>query len=134
MGAPKMTDMDMFKILYDYGSMGLFCAYLLWNKRSQDLRNRELTDRYNADLKEQREDGSKKEQEIRNRFLDVIGKYDIRIAELDNERADGRSKLSEGLSEIRTHIKENGKQIAENGISIVRLQEQIKTVFRAQHG
>lgn len=126
------AELDMFKILYDYGSMGLFCAYLLFNKRSQDIRNRELTDRYNSDLKEQRETGANKESEIRNRFLDVIGKYDIRISELDNERSDSRSKLNESLHEIRTQITENGKQITSNGISIVRLQEQLKSVFRGQ--
>ena len=126
------AELDMFKILYDYGSMGLFCAYLLFNKRSQDIRNRELTERYNSDLKEQRETGANKESEIRNRFLDVIGKYDIRISELDNERSDSRSKLNESLHEIRTQITENGKQITSNGISIVRLQEQLKSVFRGQ--
>ena len=126
------AELDMFKILYDYGSMGLFCAYLLFNKRSQDIRNREVTDRYNSDLKEQRETGANKESEIRNRFLDVIGKYDIRISELDNERSDSRSKLNESLHEIRTQITENGKQITSNGISIVRLQEQLKSVFRGQ--
>ena len=126
------AELDMFKILYDYGAMGRFCAYLLFNKRSQDIRNRELTDRYNSDLKEQRETGANKESEIRNRFLDVIGKYDIRISELDNERSDSRSKLNESLHEIRTQITENGKQITSNGISIVRLQEQLKSVFRGQ--
>ena len=126
------AELDMFKILYDYGAMGLFCAYLLFNKRSQDIRNRELTDRYNSDLKEQRETGANKESEIRNRYLDGIGKYDIRISELDNERSDSRSKLNESLHEIRTQITENGKQITSNGISIVRLQEQLKSVFRGQ--
>jgi len=70
----------------------------------------DLTDNFQQQLREQMEDCNRREQATRDRFMDVVRKYDeerlqwvTRLDAIEKEVQDTETLIKEGLAEMRKH-------------------------------
>ena len=90
--------------LLDLGVTGLFITYLLWSNKTQTKRLDDYVSRLLetlATVEQEREAGFDK---VRDRYDDVIAKYDI---ERDKLLLDISSKLDEGLKTMHAKYDED---------------------------
>jgi uncharacterized phage infection (PIP) family protein YhgE len=94
----------------DFGALGLASGAIFWLylKMSQRLDN--LTDNFQKQLKEQMEDCNRRESEVRDRFMEVVNKYDTerlqwvtRLDSIEKEVKDTEALIKDGLGEMRSH-------------------------------
>jgi len=94
----------------DFGALGLASGAIFWLylKMSQRLDN--LTDNFQKQLKEQMEDCNRRESEVRDRFMEVVNKYDTerlqwvtRLDAIEKEVKDTEALIKDGLGEMRSH-------------------------------
>lgn len=94
----------------DFGALGLASGAIFWLylKMSQRLDN--LTDNFQKQLKEQMEDCNRRESEVRDRFMEVVNKYDTerlqwvtRLDGIEKEVKDTEALIKDGLGEMRSH-------------------------------
>lgn len=110
----------LFGALIDYGVAGLFLLYMIWTK-SQDQKRADIQQsRYEDKLENLRKDSNEAQEKIRERYTNVIDKYDIQISSYSSERSELRNSLDTSLDEIR-------KSVSANGVAIAKLQTQVES-------
>ena len=71
----------------DFGALGIASGAIFWIFLKTSRRLDELTDSFQTQLREQMEDCNRREAEVRDRFMEVVKKY-------DDERLQWVTKLS----------------------------------------
>ena len=97
-------------MLADFGALGLASGAIFWLYLKMAKRLDDLTDNFQLQLREQMEDCNRREQATRDRFMDVVRKYDeerlqwvTRLDSLEKEVQDTEVLIKEGLTEMRKH-------------------------------
>ena len=97
-------------MLADFGALGLASGAIFWLYLKMAKRMDDLTDNFQKQLKEQMEDCNRREAEVRDRFMDVVNKYDnerlqwvTRLDGIEKEMQDTESLIKEGLTDMRNH-------------------------------
>ncbi len=105
-----MDSSQILEMLADFGALGLASGAIFWLYLKMAKRMDDLTDNFQKQLKEQMEDCNRREAEVRDRFMDVVNKYDnerlqwvTRLDGIEKEMQDTESLIKEGLGEMRTH-------------------------------
>ena len=105
-----MDSSQILEMLADFGALGLASGAIFWLYLKMAKRMDDLTDNFQIQLKEQMEDCNRREAEVRDRFMDVVNKYDnerlqwvTRLDGIEKEMQDTESLIKEGLGEMRTH-------------------------------
>ena len=80
--------MEVFEMLLDHGSLGLFAAFLVWLYTSMQKRMDALVDRFQDQLDRKREDQKQEILEMRNRYDEVIANYNKEISQTRLDVAD----------------------------------------------
>jgi uncharacterized phage infection (PIP) family protein YhgE len=105
-----MDSSQVLQMVADFGALGLASGAIFWLylKMSQRLDN--LTDNFQKQLKEQMEDCNRRESEVRDRFMEVVNKYDTerlqwvtRLDSIEKEVKDTEALIKDGLGEMRSH-------------------------------
>jgi F0F1-type ATP synthase membrane subunit b/b' len=111
-----MTD-ALMQTLTDYGALGVFAAFLIWQFTGMQKRLDDLTERFQEQLAQINADYDERIEKMRIRYDSVIDKYDTerrtlaesltRSVEDNNVKLDqALDKLNEGLTEMRQHYQE----------------------------
>ena len=105
-----MDSSQILQMLADFGALGLASGAIFWLYLKMAKRMDDLTDNFQIQLKEQMEDCNRREAEVRDRFMDVVNKYDnerlqwvTRLDGIEKEMQDTESLIKEGLSDMRNH-------------------------------
>ncbi len=105
-----MDSSQVLQMVADFGALGLASGAIFWLylKMSQRLDN--LTDNFQKQLKEQMGDCNRRESEVRDRFMEVVNKYDTerlqwvtRLDSIEKEVKDTEALIKDGLGEMRSH-------------------------------
>lgn len=80
--------MEIFEMLLDHGSLGLFAAFLVWLYTSMQKRMDALVDRFQDQLDRIGETQKQEILEIRNRYDEVISNYNNEISKTRLDVAD----------------------------------------------
>ena len=62
----------MFNVLFEYGAMGIFAAFLVWQHLTMQKRSDSMIEKFQRQLDKIREDQKNELQEIRGRYEKVI--------------------------------------------------------------
>ena len=105
-----MDSNQVLQMLADFGALGLASGAIFWLYLKMAKRMDDLTDNFQVQLKEQMEDCNRREAEVRDRFMDVVNKYDnerlqwvTRLDGIEKEMQDTEALIKEGLSDMRNH-------------------------------
>ena len=105
-----MDSNQILQILADFGALGLASGAIFWLYLKMAKRMDDLTDSFQVQLREQMEDCNRREQATRDRFMDVVRKYDeerlqwvTRLDSIEKEVQDTETLIKEGLAEMRNH-------------------------------
>lgn len=105
-----MDSNQILQMLADFGALGLASGAIFWLYLKMTKRLDDLTDNFQAQLREQMEDCNRREAEVRDRFMEVVNKYDeerlqwvTRLDSIDKEVQDTEALIKEGLGEMRRH-------------------------------
>ena len=105
-----MDSNQILQMLADFGALGLASGAIFWLYLKMAKRLDDLTDSFQLQLREQMEDCNRREQATRDRFMDVVRKYDeerlqwvTRLDSIEKEVKDTEVLIKEGLSEMRKH-------------------------------
>ena len=105
-----MDSSQILQMLADFGALGLASGAIFWLYLKMAKRMDALTDNFQKQLKEQMEDCNRREAEVRDRFMDVVNKYDnerlqwvTRLDSIEKEMQDTESLIKEGLTDMRNH-------------------------------
>jgi hypothetical protein len=93
----------MFDLLLNHGSLGIFAAFLIWLYTNMQKRMDELVDRFQVQLGEIRKDQKKDIDMLRDRYDDVISKY-------DTDRARVRSQIKDRIEKIAMRLQSMDKR------------------------
>jgi len=104
------------EILLEYGSLGLFAAFLVWQHLSMQKRFDALVDKFQTQLEKLRGEQKDDIEEMRERYDKVIASY-------NDERTAIRVNLAEKISQVESQI---------NKIPFDAIQIQIESVSLAQ--
>ena len=126
----------------NWGLGGLFLWYLVFMSFRNEKKLAEKEKNYETRLDLLRTENVSSQETIRSRYEDVVKNYNDQIAAFAQgraeqiatyaeERAESRASINEALNDIRQQIQTCTQEIADNGKSIIRLQEQLKSVFRS---
>ena len=105
-----MDSNQILQMLADFGALGLASGAIFWLYLKMAKRLDDLTDNFQQQLREQMEDCNRREQATRDRFMDVVRKYDeerlqwvTRLDAIEKEVQDTDTLIKEGLAEMRKH-------------------------------
>ena len=105
-----MDSNQILQMLADFGALGLASGAIFWLYLKMAKRMDDLTDSFQVQLREQMEDCNRREQATRDRFMDVVRKYDeerlqwvTRLDSIEKEVQDTETLIKEGLAEMRSH-------------------------------
>jgi uncharacterized phage infection (PIP) family protein YhgE len=104
-----MDSSQILQAVADFGALGIASAAIFWIFIKTSKRLDDLTDSFQAQLREQAEECNKREGAVRDRYDEVVRKYDeerlawtTRLDGIEKELKDVEDLLKEGLGEIRT--------------------------------
>lgn len=105
-----MDSAQILQMLADFGALGLASGAIFWLYLKMTKRLDDLTDNFQKQLKEQMDDCNARESSVRDRFMQVVEKYDTerlqwvtRLDGIEKELKDVEGLLKEVFGEIRTH-------------------------------
>lgn len=105
-----MDSSEILQMLSDFGALGLASGAIFWLYLKMTKRLDDLTDNFQKQLREQMEDCNRREAEVRDRFMEVVKKYDderlqwvTRLDSINKEVQDTEALIKEGLGEMRKH-------------------------------
>ena len=112
------VNMDgVLNVLLEYGALGLFAAFLVWQHLSMQKRFDSLIEKFQVQIDKIRDDHRSDVDELRQRYDSVISNYN-----------DERSKLRQ---EIATKISENRHELSDLQKDIGRAEGKIDSMFVA---
>lgn len=109
---------DIFVELANYGSLGLFAIFLVWQYVEQKKQLKELMTGFQTKLDEMREQSDHREMKLRKRYDDVI-------ESISKERDELRMALLGKVSELERNMNELEKKIDSLSLLMTDLREKI---------
>lgn len=88
-----MEDGSLFNVLFEYGAMGIFAAFLVWQHLTMQKRSDSMIEKFQRQLDKIREEQKAELQEIR-------GRYEKVIQDLAREREQTRQMFFDKISEV----------------------------------
>ena len=108
-GVFAMDSTQIFQMLADFGALGVASGAIFWLYIKMSQRMDKLTDSFQVQLREQAEECNKREGAVRDRYDEVVRKYDeerlawtTRLDGIEKELKDVEGLLKEVFGEIRT--------------------------------
>ena len=95
---------SIISVMIDYGTLGITCGVLFWLHIQNTKRNDVLISRFQEQIEKLRTQAKKEEQEIRDRWMAVVEKYDSEREAFVDERTQLRSNLAGQMREISKDI------------------------------
>ena len=111
-------DSNIFVELANYGSLGLFAIFLVWQYIEQKKQLKELMTGFQTKLDEMREQSDQREMKLRKRYDDVI-------EGISKERDELRMALLGKVSELERNMSELEKKIDSLSLLMTDLREKI---------
>lgn len=97
-------ELDILTMLADYGSIGILAAVLWYQNREQSKERRAVTTAFQEQLDRIREQSKEDQQELRDRYMSVIEKYDSERSLFFEERTALRSNLAAQIRDVEQSI------------------------------
>ena len=107
---------SIISVMIDYGTLGITCGVLFWLHIQNTKRNDVLISRFQEQIEKLRTQAKKEEQEIRDRWMAVVEKYDMEREAMVDERTQLRSNLAAQMRDISKEIVNIKSRI--DGISV----------------
>ena len=95
---------SIISVMVDYGTLGITCGVLFWLHIQNSKRNDTLISNFQEQIEKLRTHAKKEEQEIRDRWMAVVEKYDSEREAFVDERTQLRSNLAGQMREISKDI------------------------------
>ena len=95
---------SIISVMVDYGTLGITCGVLFWLHIQNSKRNDTLISNFQEQIEKLRTQAKKEEQEIRDRWMAVVEKYDSEREAFVDERTQLRSNLAGQMREISKDI------------------------------
>tara|TARA_R100000664_G_C2760064_1_gene150707 strand:- start:6369 stop:6749 length:381 start_codon:yes stop_codon:yes gene_type:complete len=111
-------DGNIFVELANYGSLGLFAIFLVWQYIEQKKQLKELMDGFQSKLDELREQSDLREMKLRKRYDDVI-------EGIQKERDELRMALLGKVNDLERNVTELDKKIDQLSMLMTDLREKI---------
>ena len=103
-------EQHFFEMIGEFGALGLASGAIFWIWQKTANRLDQLTDNFQQQLKDMQDECNRREAEVRDRFMEVVNKYDeerlqwvTRLDAIDKEVKDVEELIKEGLGEMRRH-------------------------------
>jgi len=100
----------VLEMVGEFGALGLASGAIFWIWQKTANRLDQLTDNFQQQVKDMQDECNKREAEVRDRFMEVVNKYDeerlqwvTRLDAIDKEVKDVEELIKEGLGEMRKH-------------------------------
>jgi chitinase len=109
------------EILLEYGSLGLFAAFLVWQHLSMQKRFDQMVEKFQGQLEKIRGDQKEDIQGLRDRYDSVIKTYNDERTEIRLNLAEKVTKLSDKVNEVAQEMQTlpfDGLQIQIEAISL----------------
>lgn len=116
---------DFLNVFLEYGSLGLFAAFLVWQHLSMQKRFDKMVDNFQVQIEKIRDDHKKDTEELRSRYDNVISSY-------NDERTQLRSNLAIKLKGVREEVDEVNRKIDSSLIIIESVSVLIKSMSDEQ--
>lgn len=111
-------DGNIFVELANYGSLGLFAIFLVWQYIEQKKQLKELMDGFQSKLDELREQSDLREMKLRKRYDDVI-------EGIQKERDELRMALLGKVNDLERNVTELDKKLDQLSMLMTDLREKI---------
>tara|TARA_Y100000593_G_scaffold21719_1_gene43529 strand:+ start:4863 stop:5315 length:453 start_codon:yes stop_codon:yes gene_type:complete len=113
---------SMAEILLEYGSLGIFLAFMVYQHQSMQKRMDALQDKFLQNLSDLQEKADEKEASLRARYDAVIEQY-------QSDKSVFRSNVAGQVQEVKRKLIEVEKTIA--GLPFSGIQLQLETISMA---
>ena len=137
---------DMYSYFLEWGSMGVFAGYLVWNTSKQQKAEAERVDsfqaqldryleEYKTEIREIRKESKEETERIRTKYEEVLGTY-------QDERTQVRENISSRVRDVSQKITSLEAELGgihidvENVLSIIRdmsQEQKLKNLAKAAH-
>ena len=91
---------SILSVMVDYGTLGITCGVLFWLHIQNSKRNDTLISNFQDQVEKLRSSAKEEETQIRNRWMDVVEKYDREKQGFVDERTQLRSNLAAQMKDI----------------------------------
>ena len=91
---------SILSVMVDYGTLGITCGVLFWLHIQNSKRNDTLISNFQDQVEKLRSSAKEEESQIRNRWMDVVEKYDREKQGFVDERTQLRSNLAAQMKDI----------------------------------
>jgi len=119
--------MGLFEALLEYGSMGLFAAFLVWQHLSMQKRFDKLVERFQTQLEGIQEKSDAAEDKLRVRYDSVIATY-------QEDKTAFRDNVAGRVTEVFRKLEEVEKQVDALPFDAVLIQiESVSMALRSNH-
>jgi hypothetical protein len=95
---------DFLNVFLEYGSLGLFAAFLVWQHLSMQKRFDKMVDNFQVQIEKIRDDHKKDTEELRSR-------YDLVISTYNDERTQLRSNLASKVKGVKEEVDEVNRKV-----------------------
>ena len=102
---------DILSVFLEYGSLGLFAAFLVWQHTSMQKRFDKLVEKFQDQIETIRSDHKKDVEDLRSRYDSVISTY-------NEERTQIRSNLASRIKEVKENQGDLEKLLEKNEMKI----------------
>ena len=106
---------SLLEALLEYGSMGLFAAFLVWQHLSMQKRFDKLYESFKVQLKDLQEKSEKNEDKLRSRYDDVIKQY-------QDDKTTFRINVAAQVEDAIRKIEEVNKKIETIPLEAIQIQ------------
>lgn len=91
---------SILSVMVDYGTLGITCGVLFWLHIQNSKRNDTLISNFQDQVDKLRTSAKEEESQIRNRWMEVVEKYDREKKGFVDERTQLRSNLAAQMKDI----------------------------------
>lgn len=109
---------QMITELLNYGSLGLFAVFLVWQYIEQKRQLREMLTGFQTKLDEMRDQSDTREGKLRKRYDDVI-------ASITKEKSEIQMSLLTKVSELEKSVESMDRKVENLSLVITDLREKI---------
>lgn len=120
-------EMGLFEALLEYGSMGLFAAFLVWQHLSMQKRFDKMVDRFQSQLEGIQGKGEANEDKLRERYDSVIAQY-------QDDKTTFRVNVAGKINEVIRKLEEVEREVSSLPFDAVLIQiEAVSMALRNSH-
>ncbi len=120
-------EMGLFEALLEYGSMGLFAAFLVWQHLSMQKRFDKMVDRFQTQLEGIHGKGEANEDKLRERYDSVIAQY-------QEDKTTFRVNVAGRITEVLRKLEEVDRQVGSLPFDAILIQiESVSMALRNSH-